>query len=233
MVALLGSLFIGAMPPQDECMSQLRDILHTMSSRESMGICSLDYQVRSKPRQYNTPETILRVKMRASKNQMEVVSSQIEAYQDKENAFTLVPSRKIIYWGDSQLNKKDTADRNDFLKLQSLALDHSKIKSCKELRSGNYDKEIILSPDAGLRKKFGFKEITFLINTKTNSVYRTLLSYTAGQFEYVEVTYLSLNYREKTGGLNYSVKSKFLTPQDKLLAKYSGYELIDVRAKRK
>lgn len=220
------------LPQQEECKEQLRTILQKMSGRDHPGTISFEYQVRSKSRQKGTPESVTRVKMRAGKDRTEIISSQMEFYQDKIHAFTVLPSRKIIYWGDSQLSAKDTSRANDLHELQRRVFTHSTLKSCTVIENNSHcDKQAVLIPDAELIKRFGFRDITYFINTKTGSLYKALINYAAGPLEFVEMTYLDISYQEHAVGSD-PVQSKILTPQGKLQARYSGYELIDMRAKR-
>src|ERR1700749_1326712 len=82
---------------QDDCLEQLKGMLKKMSNRKGNISCYIDYQVRSKPSRKGLPESVLRVSMKADSNQMEVVSSEVQAYQDKEYSFMVIPSRKTIY----------------------------------------------------------------------------------------------------------------------------------------
>jgi hypothetical protein len=232
---VISSLFFQAVPLRQsgDCMEQLRGILEKMNSKDRPGLTSFEYQVRARPRQKDAGESISRVKMRAGKDQTEIISSQMEFYQDRVNAFTVLPSRKLIYWGDSQQGiKKDTAQTNDLHEIQRRVFASSTLKSCTAVENNSqYDKEFVLIPDAELIKRFGFKDITYYVNTRTGSLYRALISYKMGPFEYVEVTYLEISY-QADAVWNEPVKSKILNPQGKLLTRYSGYELIDMRAKR-
>lgn len=228
-IVFLNSMSIYA---QEDCLGLLKGMLKKMSVRDGNTSCFIDYQVRSKPSRKGMPESTLRVKMKADDDQVEVISSEVEAYQDKQYSFMVIPSRKAIYWGDSQLNNTDSSDRNELLQLQTKALERCTIKSCKEVNSNsNYDKEIILAPDEKIRTGSGIKSISYFINTKKNTLYKTLFTYSKGKLEYAELTFFSIEYGKSMR--SYPVKSKFLTAQGKLLSKYAGYGLVDVRAKRK
>jgi hypothetical protein len=192
------------------------------------------YQVKTTPRNTSFPVSSIKVDMFAGKDFSILKSSEVDVYQDKINSFSLMPQKKMIYWGDSKLGK-GLQGPVDISSLKEKLFDSGKILS--SLETGNkekkYDKEILFEPGLSIRQKTGIESMKFLIDSKSKTIVSILLYYNSTiKIKSVQVDYLQMDFNYKHLSLSKNFKSKFLDNNGKLQSAYKGYQLVDVRNKK-
>lgn len=223
---------------QDECLTLLKEVFRKVSMNDlpedGKAYC-FEYSVAVNMADKSSSSS--NVKVYLSKNYMQVLSDQAEIYQDLTNSFTVIPMRKMIYWGDSQLGRKDDAGRNatgDMTLLKEKVLDNSRVKLCRSATGQGYDREIVIEPEAQVKEKFQIQEVRFLINTGRKTIRETLITYTEGsQYRSVLITYTTIDYDCRKAKPNSASKAKIFKSDGTLQPEYAGYKVVDVRASKK
>ena len=64
--------------------------------------------------------------------QARIISKEISVYQDEFQSFTILPTRKTIYQGESTLNLDNNKRLNSLSMLQDAIFDVSIVKDCKD-----------------------------------------------------------------------------------------------------
>jgi hypothetical protein len=169
-----------------------------------------------------------------SKKQARYTSKEVVFYQDEVNAFTVIPSRKTIYWGDSNLSmgKKERQDRLGMLQdtlFTMCSVAENKPVSGKE----EYDRCITLVPTKKAQELFGMKKLVFYVSEKKEKIYKISVDYPeGGQVEKMEITYNTMELDYKAPGMGKPVKSLFIEGRNQLVPSYKGYTLVDNRKKK-
>ncbi len=221
----------------EDCLEELKGIFSRFASIKAPlddKVYFFEYVVTTVSRDKNTPSSNMKVEMLTTKNYSEVRSEQMVSYQDDKNSFVVIPFKNLIYWGDSQLGLADSAVTSGLGGLQLKVLNMCMVKECKEVSGseGKFNKEIVLNPNDEIKKRFGFNELKFLVNSRTSKLYKTQISYVPqSKLASLGIVYETIDFDYKKASINYPVTTKFLTADGKLLPKYKGYKLIDVRKK--
>jgi hypothetical protein len=194
-----------------------------------------DYQVKTIMNNKDIRPSLTQVKMYVDKDKSILRSAQMEVYQDKQYSFMVLPTKKAIYWGDSQLGTVNKNQNQEMSVLQEKIFEMCKVKSSAvSSAEGKYNKEIFLEPSDEFRKKIPVASVKFLINTKTKSIYKTIINYLPGNnIASIEITYTTVDYNYKSPVFIGSVKSKFFNSNGALLSSYKGYEVTDIRKNSK
>src|SRR5688500_5005120 len=105
-LALLCVPFVAFNPGSNDCMDELKSIYKRMNSVSSENTAILlDYTVNTtlseKAIEKGVKTAPANVKIVISKSYMRCISKEISYYQDAKNAFTVIPSRKLVYWSNS------------------------------------------------------------------------------------------------------------------------------------
>lgn len=218
---------------EDDCMAFLKEVFKKVSISEmpaSGKAYYIEYEVKTSLKDKSISPSVSKVNLWMGSDQMQVVSSQMELYQDKSNAYTVIPFRKTIYLAESTYGKEIGKDQ-DWNVLKSKVLENSTLDYCKSTSTdGSYDREISITPSENVRKLFRITNVRFLINSTNKNIYKAILFYGPSEkIESVEVLFHQVNLDYKGPVLNTQLKNKFFNTDGSLKAPYKEYSLVDVR----
>jgi hypothetical protein len=223
------------------CITLLEHVFDKMNIKtlpENRKVYLFEYNVKTilKDKTYQNGIITSDVRLIAGANYTEVFSRDMEVYQDEVQCFSVIPSRKIIYLSDSQLNKTPTAeDQQGFTGLQKVILERAKVTECKKVedKEGRFDKEIHLELDPKLGKELKIDKVNFLIDSKKGKLYQTNIIYpTVHKFQSVLLTYKNIDFNYKGQAFAKAYKNKFLNADGTLKPAFKGYKLVDVRSNK-
>ena len=164
------------------------------------------------------------------KNQMKMVTDEVEIYQDRQDAFTLMKSKSEIYHSTSQLFEDREKRMNQFHRIQDTLLKVSEVSECTSDKdnSDSIDLIIKLKPNEFGRKSFRTREIIYHINQENLQIKKVKYLHTPDNpIEYSEWFFIALdfNYREQNL-FSKPVKDLFLDDNGELREEFSAYDLI-------
>jgi hypothetical protein len=177
------------------------------------------------------PDTETNVQVYMTSSQMHYVSDVLTTYQDERDAFAIVPQRKMILWANGG-KRPDGNERTQLLvQVQDTVLTFSRVVACKTIEEdGSELKVISLEPNKKSMEFFKISRIEYFIDPAEERIVRTSTFYLPSQ----EIAMRSIVYHELD--LNYNkiklskpVYEQIFSSEDKLLAKYKGYQLLDKR----
>jgi|GEM_PF-3104065 len=177
-------------------------------------------------------ESVSDVELFVSAKQAHYLSKQVEVYTDGDDMFTVLPSRKTIYWSDSDRDRQ----RDELIRSKSMLQD-SLLAMCtqvedKAISQDGADRLVVLTPNEKARKIFGVRKVFFYINGKTRSIRKVQIEKTeAGPVDRIELIYHKIDLAYAGRPLKKPVRSLFVKGKSALLPAYSGYRLIDSRKK--
>lgn len=167
-----------------------------------------------------------------SASQARFISKQIEVYMDDENAFTVIPAKKTIYWGDSNRGRDRDKYVNSMGILQDSLLAMCSEKEYRAVDMAGADRLLVLEPKTGTTKALGISRLLFYIDTKTKSIKKVTIEYPPGnEMESVEMTFRRVDFNYQATALKGRIRSIFIHGKSSLTPAYAGYRLIDNRKK--
>lgn len=163
------------------------------------------------------------------KNKIELISPQGEVYQDEHDAFSVLPSKKIILWADSQIGGKNAFTSN-LLKLQDTLIETSVLQACD---MSNGVQKITLGIDRQ-RQRFEYNALEFWIDSK-ESVFKKIVVYYPENSRLYAIEYLFHDIAAEPLNTEFgkTARERIFSDADRLEAKYNGYRVLDSRASKK
>jgi hypothetical protein len=170
---------------------------------------------------------------------MQLVSSEMEMYQDEQTAVTVLPLEKTIYLADrGKVDAQKWMDMFNALR-DSMAFSYCDIVQCKETMATDGVKltqiTLAMKPDAAKRinRRYPVSSFVLEFDRRTNRLY----SYTTNFIEphilsSMTVTLQEVNYEYDSDKLPATAGEKYLTAGYKIRPAYNSYTVVDMRAKR-
>lgn len=172
------------------------------------------------------------VKMYTGEQNYRFISSDVSVFQDKQYTFTVIHSKKNIYWAESGIAANKDERMKQVKDLQdSLFRSYQKVMCTSD---ANGIKHIALIPNKKWTDVMQISSVDYYIHSTKKEMIKQVINYTTSKkIKSVEYFFKEVVYDYKKMDLSGSVKSLFLASDVKLKAPYTGYKLIDVRKKKK
>lgn len=226
---------------KSECLELIRELYKKLNTPDSTfkqnRIYYLDYQITTifrKPVPY--PQHTTNVKVYVHPSQIRFLSQEASIYQDAANSFTIMPDRKVIYWGNSTLNFGKELRQKHFAMLQDTLFDIAQVQECEDIQlpNGKANKQVALALNGAPSKLFPYVRLTFQIDAAKQFIHKVIIDYPPpNKIARVEITFNEINYDYKTDILKKPVMSIFFNEKQELLPEYRSYKLVDHRKKSK
>lgn len=182
-------------------------------------------------RDYSTQTT--GVKILLNKQQAQILSDEMSAYQDQQFGIWVDHRQKTIFWRDADPESFKAFRQAYALSMQDTLLKVARVLECKDIQHPKAQKQVTLGFDKAHEGMFPYNKLTYQIDTVRQMFHKIIAEYPSeSPIKQVEVTFLEINYNYKTDALNKPVKSLFFDAKGKLLPKYKEYQLIDQRSKK-
>lgn len=223
---------------QDEyasCKQELRRYMKEISrvhfpSGNKVYYMSMSVRTEMNPKS-GIPDSESKVDIYMNASQLHYVSDALITHQDENDAFAILPQRKMIFWANG--GKRPDADANlqAVNQIQDTLVTLSSVTACREMvKDGKSLKVVVLETHRRARESFKIRKIEYVLNAADKKIESVNMYYVPGE----DIVLRSITYHEVN--LNYS-KIKFIRPvyeqvftgKDQLVAKYKGYQLIDKR----
>ncbi len=248
LVLLLIAINITCIPPlycqvaeESDCMDLVKQAYEKRNfppqSDNQDHVYYLGYQIKTIFREKRQiPHHISDVKVFINQKQTHFISNEMSIYQDESSSFTVIPDRKVIYWGGSSMNMAKEIRLKNFSLLQDKLLDLAKVQECNDIRLENSkaNKQVILLLEEEAQKSFPYDRVTFLIDTAEQYIHQVFLDYPEpNKISRIEVTFNEMSYNYQTHILDKPLISLFFNEKGELLPEYKDYQLIDQRKQSK
>lgn len=237
---LLSGSFI-QLRAQETCMQELKEIFRHMQQERPSGdqrVYYLNYAVKTvmadsakHPPRESTIELWSKGKL------MEIKSSEMLVYQDKDEAFVVIPSKKMIMRNDAMPDQREVLQKQNAL-VQDTLLKRSSIQSCRQVKGDGYNKVISLLMNEQGRELSGIMKAEYDVDTESKQVKHVRVYYTEnhparmGQdLVYTQYSFRRTSYDYKGKTLSDKVETKFMKDGTRLKETYKGFSLIDNRQK--
>lgn len=226
-----------AFGPAPDCMQELKDIYRRMGSVADEGsVILLDYTVNTTLTEEALKKGVKtapsNVKIILSKGHSRCISKEMSYYQDEKNAFTVIPSRKLIYWSNStDVMKNDRAKQLSML--QDTLFSVSRMIECRKEEGQGYNRCIVLQPNEKAQKAFGISRMAFYISDTKEEIKKVVITYRDHEaIAQLEIVYNKVDYDYKQEDIKKPVKDLFIQGKNKLSPTYRHYTLVDNRARK-
>jgi hypothetical protein len=172
--------------------------------------------------------------MIAGKRQVRYLTKDMVSFQDEKNAFTIIPSRQVIYWSDSMLKLARAQGLTTQLMLQDTLFTMSTVTKCEDIRYDDQaDKVVELALNELAQRSFRLQTLTVYLNTKQQLIKRFLLGFTEkNEMKSMEIICDEINFHYQKTKLDTPAHALVFAENNRLLPKYQGYQVIDARAKK-
>lgn len=180
----------------------------------------------------HVPKAVSKVVMATEPGKFSMTSDQIVVYRDDRNTATILPLKKVIYYGESiPLEKRNKDEQQAKAELIDSLLGYCKIKTYRESMSAKgvpmAAAELVPGPLAV--KASGVTRVVIEYDAACKELKQVRTDYAPGnEMAYSIVRYESLAANPDEPVLAGSVK-KIVFNGNRLSAKYAGFELIDLR----
>jgi hypothetical protein len=171
-------------------------------------------------------------KLICSKHHSRVYSGVMEVLKDEKNTFTIIPSRKMIYWSDAVTGKKNETLYTRLKQMQDTIFRNVKKVEYTEVKNEVYDQVITLQLNEKMSKFMEISKVIYYMSSKTGLISKVYVEYLPGkQYEKLEYEFNEIAFSYDKEDMRVPVK-KLVFENDKSLQKqYLGYKLIDNRKK--
>lgn len=216
------------------CMQMLRDI-YKKAQGGGDKIYYANYTVRTVASingKTTTSETTM--ELLTSDTRMQVVSKEMEVYQDAGSIITVVPANKTINLAKSDLKSFRESRGKSLAALRDTFLMISDIQECADVtdKSFHTDKRVTLKLRPGAERMLGISTVTMYIDTRNQEIRKAVIKPSGGgRVSSIEITFNRVDYDYQTSAFNRPIAEQFMSHQGTLLPRYQGYTLVDSRTK--
>jgi hypothetical protein len=233
-IAAFASAFIPADDHTDcrkvlkHCIKEMAKIAEPAGNKVYYMSITVATDMHSKSR---VPDSRTRVDVYMSSHQIHYVSDVLSTYQDELHAFAVLPQRKVIVWAQGG-KRPDAIDSKTFaIQLQDTLVNLSKVISCRNAEEqGKTYKVLVMEPYKKARETFKVMRMEYFIDMEKKYVAKANTYYMPSEdVVSTSVTYHDINLNYGKMKLNKPVYQLIFSDQDKLQAKYKGYQVIDNR----
>lgn len=198
----------------------------------------MSYSVRTVPKDsLRDGISVSETKIWASGKNLEVSSEHMSVYQDGDDAFIVLPQKKMIMRNDPYVpGSVEEKKLSRFRFIQDTLFSMSKTSQCRTLNDGT--RLVVLDVNEKGQEKLSVRRLSFVIDINAKQFKKVKIEYTAqggglaNQLSHIEYAFqdVSFDYRKKQPADN--VSSLFMRTDKELNEKYRGYELVDNRYKK-
>lgn len=242
--ALFIAIFMAFKPlpkEMDPCLKQVDNIFKKMYTTlpKNNRVVFVNYQLvtvlRAQSKQEKEEVNTTDIKIYSGEKQYRFFSKDIIVYQDEKYTFTIIPSKRIVYWANAALDKNIQRRLTTAQNLQDTLFHNYEKVNCKTIeQDGKTCKLVTLIPNKNWASLTQVAYIDFYLSADGTQVLKEKMVYTtAKKMKSVEYIFNEVNYDYKKIDLKNSAQSNVLQSSSKLLPAYAGYQLIDVRNQKK
>jgi hypothetical protein len=179
----------------------------------------------------NIPDSETNVEVYMSSDQLHYVSDVLSTYQDEQDAFAVLPQRKMIVWAKGGKRPDANAKKDLAIHVQDTLIELSIVTKCQVVQqAGKTLKMITMVPSKKAIEAFRVNYTEYFLDTENGRVAKVNTYYkTTEEVSMRSVTYHELNLNFKKVKLNKPVYEQIFSEPNKLSSKYKGYQLIDNR----
>lgn len=195
----------------------------------------MNYSLRTVPKDsVRDPVSVSFTEIWASGLNLEINNEYMSVYQDADEAFIVLPQKKLIMRNDAYKpgsSKEKKMNRLNFI--QDTLFSMSKTTRCMQLEDGS--KFIELEVNEKGRQMLSVKRLTFIVDLKEQQFRKVKIEYTdgggglAGQVAYIEYEFKDVSFNYLTKRPSSNVSRIFMRSDSEFNDKYSSYELVDNR----
>ena len=226
---------------QEKCKQELKDIFRQMQNAMPSGdqqMYYLNYAVKTvmadsanHPPQESTIELWLKGKL------MEIKSKEMLVYQDQDEAFVVIPAKKMIMRNDAVMDQKEVLQKQYAL-VQDTLLKRSTVHSCIAVKGNGYNRVITLRMNEQAQELSGMYQAEYYVDTEAAQIKQVRVYYTENhssgmgqELLYTQYSFTKTSYDYKGKTLHDKVENKFMKNAVVLKEAYKGFSLVDNRQK--
>jgi hypothetical protein len=221
---------------QKNCLEVLRTIAkqasETQKNLNSNQITYLNYTIKNvyKEGRSDQKELIVENEILTGKGQYQMLTKQIQVYQNNKINVSVLPAKRVIYLTDADPRMLDQ-QMNQLSTFSDSITGYVANENCIEIDHQHANQKIELTLNEKGLNKFGISSVVYLINSNSASIYSVTMNYkTHPDLKRLVMTYNKTEFDYKGDKFVTNVQSKFFDRNMQLKAVYKNYKLIDVRA---
>lgn len=211
------------------CLNDVRAAFRSMSSLGADGeVIRVRYSLVTQSRHNGKLVTDhSKVTLVGNNTRMHLKSDRMESYHDRTASVTVIPSRRIVYLGDPDPKELKRQRMEGLSSIQDSLLAVCRVEKCGETGG---DRQIVLATVPSAREALKISGITVVLNSERTTAKKITVDYIPrSTVASVEIAFDEINRNFTEKDFSKPMLSMFLDDKGRLLPKYSGYRLIDVR----
>lgn len=218
----------------NDCAALVRGAYQRMmgSGTSAGAACRLRYVVRTVSRlQGQVRTTVSNVELIATNTRLALVSDQMELYQDAGTSVIVVPARKSISIGTSNLERLREARGSSLTAMRDSVLAASEVTECASLDGGTRRK-VTYRLRPAMRDRLKMSSVTIYLNTGRGTIERLQFAPTAkSAVVSVDIEFTSVDYNYATDRFARPLLAQFIDGAGRPTGRYRGYTVNDARRK--
>lgn len=224
-------LILTAAKPDTDCLRDVKKVFDVMNQTVVDGnVCYLKYTVITGSSTEDENERTF--EMITTKSKSHLYSKEMIILKDEKHTFSILPTRKIIYWADVVPLKKGEHLYDQLSMLQDSIFKNVKKLECLDVAEKPYTKIVSIDLNDKMSAFLGIRRASYYINDVTNLLSKVVVFYLPGnQHERLEYNFKEIDLDYKKSDMNVPVQKLVFENEQKLQTAYQGFQIKDNRKK--
>lgn len=233
---LAGIVLTGSsMKPDTDCLANVKKVFDAMNETVVKGkVCYIKYVITTNSNTEKGKSTVNEstFEMITSESQSRLYGKEMIVLKDEKNTFSILPSRKVIYWADAVPLKKGEHMYDQLSVLQDSIFKNVKKQECTVVKDKPYDKIITIDLNEKMSTFLGIKSASYYIDDAGHRLKKVIVHYLPGnQFERLEYDFKEIDLDYKKTDMTIPVRKVVFENDQKLQTDYLGFQIKDNRKK--
>lgn len=228
-------LLSSSMKPDTDCLGDVKRVFNAMNETVIKGnVCYIKYVITTNSNAEKGKSTVNEstFEMITSHSQSRLYGKEMIVLKDEKNTFSILPSRKVIYWADAVPSKKGEHLYDQLSLLQDSIFKNVKKQECTEVKDKPYDKVVTIDLNEKMSTFLGIRSASYYIDDAAHLLKKVIVHYLPGnQFERLEYDFKEIDLDYKKTDMTIPVKKIVFETDQKLQAAYQGFQIKDSRKK--
>jgi len=235
LISTLLLLLFSGMRSDTVCLTNVKAVFNRMNEAvQKKQICYLKYVVTTRLGSASSGKDQVHTgtfEMITSNKQTRLYSKEMIVLKDEKTIFSILPSRKVIYWSDAAPLKKGEQAYDQLSVLQDSIFKNAEKVECTEVTGKAYTKVISVTLNKRMSTYLGISNASYFINDATQMLHQVTVNYLPGNaYESLVYDFQELNLDYKKTDMSKPVQ-ELIFEKGKVRPEYAGYTINDNRKK--
>ncbi len=228
-------LLFSGMITDTTCLTKVKKVFDAMNEAVvNNKVCYLKYVITSNLSTTNENKKNVvstgTFEMITSKSQSRVYSKEMVVLKDEKNTFSILPSRKMIYWSDAVPSEKGDQLYDHLSQLQDSIFKNVQQVECINVKDKAHTKMVSIYLNEKMSSFLGIRKATYFFNEQTSVLNKVEVIYLPGNtYERLTYDFTEVNLDYKKEDMHVPVEQLVFENGKKMQKAYLGYQVKDNR----